>query len=128
MEACRGCGGVLVAQASLVRLLEVTSADLLDHFDPDVAVASIADSGERISCPSCDAKMEADDYCAAGLVRFDRCPACHLLWLDPAKLGTMTLMWARMEARLARVRAQSRALEKDLAHFVSEIIFSRTVG
>ena len=49
--------------------------------------------------------MERDDYCAAGLVFFDRCTACALLWFDADELGAMSLMWARMNARQAREEA-----------------------
>ena len=45
--------------------------------------------------------MDRDDYCAAGLVFFDRCNVCTLLWFDADELGAMALMWARMNARVA---------------------------
>jgi hypothetical protein len=48
--------------------------------------------------------MERDDYCAAGLVLFDRCTSCALLWFDADELGGMTLMWAKMNARIAEHR------------------------
>jgi Zn-finger nucleic acid-binding protein len=124
-EACAACKGLLVPQLALAGLLEATSARLLGKYDPDAELEPTRDRGGRTDCPSCGRRMEVDDYCSANLVLFDRCPDCELLWLDPGKLGTMALMWARMEARIARVRAENRALEKDLADFVSIAIFIR---
>ena len=51
--------------------------------------------------------MEKADYCGAKLVFFDRCNRCALLWIGSEELGAMSLMWARMEKRIARTRAQT---------------------
>jgi hypothetical protein len=56
--------------------------------------------------------MEKADYCGAKLVFFDRCNRCALLWIGSEELGAMSLMWARMEKRIARARSQS---EENLA-------------
>ncbi len=52
--------------------------------------------------------MERDDYCAAGVVLFDRCTRCAVLWFDADELGAMALMWARMNERRARDQAAAR--------------------
>jgi Zn-finger nucleic acid-binding protein len=104
VHACKGCQGTLLAQLDLPRTLESLSAPLLRSFDPDAKLERAKPDGSRIDCPKCKRRMERDDYCAAGLVLFDRCTPCALLWFDADELGAMTLMWAKMNARIAEHR------------------------
>jgi len=105
VRLCATCKGALVTQLKLTPLLEALSTDILRSLDPDARLEPVKDQGRRIPCPTCRQRMDNDDYCAAGLVRFDRCNRCQLLWLDSGTLGAMTMMWARMNSRLARDRA-----------------------
>jgi Zn-finger nucleic acid-binding protein len=123
--ACRQCAGTLVAQLELTRLLEGMSAELLATFDPDAQLARVADRGGNAPCPHCKKAMAGDDYCGAGLVRFNRCEACGVLWLDGGELGAMTLMWARMHVRLERVKAENRAQLADAQVFVDRVRLQR---
>jgi Zn-finger nucleic acid-binding protein len=114
LDGCKGCRGTLVPIPSLTPLLEATSVDLLASFDPDTALEAVAVSGDDIGCPKCGRAMELADYCGARLVSFDRCNRCSVLWVGPEELGTMTLMWARMEKRAARLKAASDEFAAEL--------------
>jgi Zn-finger nucleic acid-binding protein len=105
VRLCTQCRGSLLEQVRLSPLLEALSTELTATIDPDARLAPVADPGRRVACPSCRKTMDSDDYCAAGVVSFDRCNTCRLLWLDSDDLGTMTIMWARMNLRQARDRA-----------------------
>jgi Zn-finger nucleic acid-binding protein len=107
LDACATCGGMLVTQSALMPLLEAVSGDLMASFDADAKLEALPARPETIACPSCRAAMEKADYCGAKLVGFDRCTRCALLWLANEELGGMSLMWARMEKRLARTQAQN---------------------
>ena len=106
LEGCPTCGGLLISLTKLNGLLEATSVELLKSFDPDTELKPLPNETGATACPSCGRTMESADYCGAKLVYFDRCNRCSLLWLGSEGLGAMTLMWARMEARGARTKAQ----------------------
>jgi Zn-finger nucleic acid-binding protein len=108
VEACKSCKGTLLAQGRLSELLDELSTPLLRSFDIDAKLEATNDPNGRVDCPRCEKQMDRDDYCAAGLVFFDRCTPCALLWLDADELGAMTLMWARMNGRQAREQAITR--------------------
>ena len=108
IQACRACKGALVAQGELARLLDELSGPLMRSLDPDAKLEAATDAGARIDCPKCRRRMDRDDYCAAGLVFFDRCTSCALLWFDADELGATSLMWARMNTRPAREEAIRR--------------------
>src|SRR5262245_56171394 len=82
LETCTKCKGMLLGQLLLPKLLEAMSVDLLKNFDPDVQIQPIKDAGGAVSCPRCAQPMQTDNYCGAGIVFFDRCEGCALLWLD----------------------------------------------
>ena len=123
--ACRQCAGTLVSQLELTRLLEGMSAELLATVDPDAQLQRVPGRDGTARCPHCAKAMAGDDYCGAGLVRFDRCEPCGVLWLDGGELGAMTLMWARMHVRLERVRAENRAQLADAQVFVDRVRLQR---
>jgi Zn-finger nucleic acid-binding protein len=125
---CKKCSGSLLVQVDLARLLEAMSVDLLKTFDPDQRLSPIVDTGGSLRCPRCRETMTNDDYCGAGLVHFDRCERCGLLWLDVGELGTMSLMWARMETRLVRVEAENRAQLREVDSFVDAVLLGRVVA
>ncbi len=102
VRACSQCKGTLLAQIDMFRMLEAMSVELLKDFDPDTKLEAVGKADGTVACPVCSRTMARDDYCSAGLVHFDRCEPCHLLWLGADELGAMTLMWARMERRLER--------------------------
>ncbi len=107
LEACDSCNALLVKQSALMPALEALSADVLESFDPDAPLLALPDRSGQTPCPGCRAAMEKADYCGARLVFFDRCNRCALLWIGSEELGAMSLMWARMEKRIARARAQT---------------------
>lgn len=72
--------------------------------------------------------MARDDYCAAGLAHFDRCEPCQLLWLGADELGTMTMMWARMERRLERVQRLRQEALADTEQFVHNVQLARAAS
>ncbi len=112
LEACESCNVLLVKQSALMPALEALSADVLEGFDPDAPLLALPDRTGQTACPGCRAAMEKADYCGAKLVFFDRCNRCALLWIGNEELGAMSLMWARMEKRIARARSQT---EENLA-------------
>jgi Zn-finger nucleic acid-binding protein len=115
LEGCAGCKATLVPQVKLTPLLEATSVDLLASFDPDSKLDAVDKKAGGTACPRCARAMEIGDYCGASLVFFDRCTRCNLLWVGAEELGAMTLMWARMESRAARLKAASEELDEELA-------------
>jgi Zn-finger nucleic acid-binding protein len=105
VDACEACDALLVKQSALMPALEALSADVLESFDADAPLQALPDRTAGVPCPACNGAMEKADYCGAKLVYFDRCNRCGLLWIGNEELGAMSLMWARMEKRIARVRA-----------------------
>ena len=73
-------------------------------------------------------RLKNDDYCGTGLALFDRCEPCQLLWIDADVLGTMTLMWARMEARYNRSHAENEAALRDAQMLVDCVMLGRHVA
>ena len=106
MNACERCQLLVIKQSALMPVLEALSADLLPSFDPDAVLHALPDRSGQMPCASCGGRMEKADYCGAKVVFFDRCNPCGLLGIGREELGAMSLMWARMEKRLARTRAQ----------------------
>ena len=83
---CAGCKGTLVGQPGLATLLQAMSGPLLATCNPDRALEKVPDPGPGLRCPNCEDEMAHDDYCAAGLVFFDRCDICAFIWLDGGEL------------------------------------------
>jgi len=102
VRVCGQCHGTLIAQIDMIRTLEAMSTELLKTIDPDVKLEPVGKADGAVACPSCARTMVRDDYCSAGVAHFDRCEPCRLLWLGADELGTMAMMWARMERRLER--------------------------
>jgi Zn-finger nucleic acid-binding protein len=128
VRSCARCHGTLLAQSDLPRVLEAMSVELLKSFDPDMKLDARPDLGVGLACPGCGRTMDHDDYCDAHLVFFDRCEACGLLWLDADELGTMTLMWARMESRHARDHAESEKVLEEVGIFVRRVLRARALA
>jgi Zn-finger nucleic acid-binding protein len=126
--ACATCHGTRVDRSRLSGLLEAMSAELLETFDPDTALEKASVPSRRLTCAACGREMERDDYCGAGLAFFDRCEPCGLLWIDAEALGTMTLMWARMEARHSRDEAATRKFLEGADALVARTLLARTVS
>ena len=128
VQVCRQCRGALVAQIDMFRLFEAMIADLLSGFDPDTTLTPIAPRAGASSCPGCSTAMSRDNYCGAGLVHFDRCERCRLLWLGADELGAMTLMWARMEKQIARAQKQNQQFLDDTDSIVHATLLGRRAG
>jgi Zn-finger nucleic acid-binding protein len=126
--SCPKCHGTLLAQPLLAQVLEGLSVELLKTFDPDTTGRPLVDHGPRVTCPRCGRTMAHDDYCDANLVFFDRCEPCGLIWVDPDELGTMTLMWARMERRQQRDHEQSERLLAEVGAFVDRVLIARAIA
>jgi Zn-finger nucleic acid-binding protein len=128
VQVCKQCRGALVAQIDMFRLFEAMIADLLAGFDPDTTLTPLPPPAGASSCPGCTTAMSRDDYCGAGLVRFDRCERCRLLWLGADELGTMTLMWARMEKQIARAQKQTQAFLDEADSVLHATLLGRRAG
>src|SRR5262245_12591541 len=128
VRICPQCRGTLLAQIDMIRTLEAMSAEMLKSFDADEHLDPVPNQRGAIACPTCGATMTKDNYCGAGLVFFDRCEACRLLWLGTDELGTMTLMWARMERRLERLHKATEEMLEHAESFVRGTRISRTAN
>ena len=126
VRACSQCKGTLLAQIDMFRMLEAMSVELLKDFDPDTKLEAVGKADGAVACPSCSRTMARDDYCGAGLAHFDRCEPCHLLWLGADELGTMTLMWARMERRLERAQKATKEALAQVDEFVTRMQIGRS--
>jgi Zn-finger nucleic acid-binding protein len=136
VKACAKCHGTLLDPPQLGRVLGALSEKVLASFDPDATLDPVNDASGRLPCPSCARPMDSVDYCGARTVHFDRCDRCALSWINADELGTMTLMWARMELRHRRTHAQTEQLlegmsgltrRQRIARVVSNVIF-RALG
>jgi Zn-finger nucleic acid-binding protein len=127
VQSCQKCSGTLLAPQRLTGLMEAMSVELLESFDPDDKLDAVPAQGAALSCPRCHRAMTSDDYCGAHLVTFDRCERCELLWIDADELGTMTLMWARMEARHAKRKADSAQMMSAMDSLIRAQRIKRTV-
>jgi Zn-finger nucleic acid-binding protein len=125
VRVCSQCQGTLIAQIDMIRTLEAVSAELLKTIDPDVELTPVGKMDGKVSCPICVREMARDDYCSAGLAHFDRCEPCRLLWLGADELGTMTMMWARMERRLERTQKATQTLLDEADEFVGHALLQR---
>ena len=123
-RVCGQCHGMLLAQIDMIRTLEAISAVLLGLRSRRQADAG-GHAGRKVSCPACSRDMARDDYCGAGLAHFDRCEPCRLLWLGADALGTMTMMWARMERRLERTHKATEELLAEADNFVGSVLLGR---
>ena len=128
LRVCGQCHGTLIAQVDMIRTLEAMSAELLATVDPDVKLTPTGNVDSKVSCPGCHREMARDDYCGAGLAHFDRCEACRLLWLGADELGTMTMMWARMERRLERTHKATEAALADADSFIGHVLLGRATS
>jgi hypothetical protein len=125
---CEKCHCLIIRQPDLAHLLETLAGALTKTFDPDMRLASVMHARPATACPNCKKEMDQGDYCDAGIVGFERCETCNLLLLDADQLGSMTLMWARMDARLDREQALNRERLKELDNFVDRVLLSRAVS
>ena len=125
LRVCGQCHGTLLAQIDMIRTLEAMSAELLATVDPDVELVPAGTADARVACPACARQMARDDYCSAGVAHFDRCEPCRLLWLGADALGTMTMMWARMERRLERTQKATAAALAEADEFVGRLLLGR---
>jgi Zn-finger nucleic acid-binding protein len=128
VESCAKCSGSLLANPDLARMLEAVSVDLLQTFNPDAQIDACPHSEGRLSCPRCSHLFDQGDYCQAGLVTFDRCERCNVLWLGARELGTMTLMWARMEARYNRSHTENQVRLHDAQEFIDGFLLAQAVS
>jgi Zn-finger nucleic acid-binding protein len=127
-RVCGQCQGTLLAQIDMIRTLEAMSVELLKTFDPDMPLDPVDSKRGVVACPDCQSPMARDNYCGAGLAYFDRCERCRLLWIGADELGTMTLMWARMEKRIERAQRQTRELLDEADQFVRGVQLGRAAS
>jgi Zn-finger nucleic acid-binding protein len=125
VRVCGQCHGTLLAQIDMIRMLEAMSVELLKSIDPDTKLNPVGKADGTVACPACSRTMARDDYCAAGIAHFDRCEPCRLLWLGADELGTMTMMWARMERRLERAQKQTQEALAEADSFVGSVMLGR---
>jgi Zn-finger nucleic acid-binding protein len=128
VQVCGRCHGSLLAQIDLIRALDAMSVELLKTVDPDMTLHPVGKEDSAVACPVCARPMSRDDYCGAGLAHFDRCEPCALLWVGAEELGTMTMMWARMERRLERSQERTREALAEADEFLTAVQIGRVLG
>lgn len=116
VHVCPGCQGTLVEMDHLVPLLDALCAPLVHIVDLEAPLEPLLDEGVRIPCPRCRETMEAFAYLGASEVTVDRCEQDRLVWADPGELGTMSLVYARVNARTAEHYAHHEALRQAAEH------------
>lgn len=126
--SCTKCRGTQLEQGQLPRVLAAMSAEIVGRFDPEAKLSPVPDRGGGVACAACNRPMTNDDYCGARLVSFDRCEPCGLLWLDVDELGTMSLMWARMNARSFRDHGDGERRLSETQSFVDGVLLSQAVS
>jgi Zn-finger nucleic acid-binding protein len=126
--SCPKCHGTLLSDGQLPLVLEAMSAALAQAFSPDAKLEAVKNQGGSVACPVCKRAMSTDDYCGAKLVLFDRCEGCGHLWLDAEELGTMSLMWARMDARHQRDATTTAEMVAHAEGFTKAMLMRRYVG
>jgi Zn-finger nucleic acid-binding protein len=127
VHACATCHGTRFEGTRLGVVLEAMSAKLLETLDLDMRLERAGASADRLACSACGREMAHDDYCSAGLALFDRCEPCTLLWVDAESLGTMALMWARMDAQQSRRAAETKQLLDGADDLVTRTLVGRAV-
>lgn len=115
-DSCADCGGVLVAQRSMVPLLDALAVELAGHLDPDADIEAMPDVEGDVHCPLCTEPMTTFGYLGTQLVLIDRCGGCGLVWTDPDELGAMCRLYARTQRRMDRTHAWHAERRKDFAH------------
>ena len=126
--SCPRCHGTLLSDGQLPLVLEAMSAEMARAFNPDAKLEVVKNQGGAVACPVCRRTMSTDDYCGARLVFFDRCEGCAHLWLDAEELGTMALMWARMDARHNRDAATTAEMVAHADGFTHGVLVRRAIG
>ncbi|HVT10354.1 MAG TPA: hypothetical protein VHO67_22995 [Polyangia bacterium] len=128
VEVCRTCVHLAVEQRFLSPLLEITARRIAGGTSAALTVKARAAVVTSSACPRCAREMTVDDYCSAGIVAFNRCDGCSLLWLSAQQLGLMSIMWADMNRKLEVVHALNEQLLRDATMFVDEVRAARAVA
>lgn len=133
LELCTSCGGMLIEQRQLVRLLLALEQDMGKELDPTQPVVPVPDAPGDAACPRCGRRCDSYGYMEQRLVIIDRCAPCGLIWLDSEELAVVTLMHARsvcgMKERFVRHRDRLRAGQRRLGRMMlNQAIMNRAMG
>ncbi len=80
IDQCDKCHGCWLDHSELEHLEAGVWADV------DALGVDLADALGDTQCPRCEAQMTAFALPGQIKMRFDRCPACHGIWLDSGEL------------------------------------------
>lgn len=103
LEACVGCTGLWIPLPVLRPLIEAMARDLLADMGDEAFLEPLPDPGDAVPCPCCGRIMEHFGYLGAKVVHLDRCDPCRAVWLDPDELYWVAALYARTDARRARL-------------------------
>lgn len=115
-DVCDSCGGLLLLQPDLVRMLRALTA--AGPIGTDAIVAAVDDQPGDIACPGCSKTMETFGYMETRLAMLDRCLRCRLIWVDGPELETVVRLFARTSARAAEKQEQLDELDRHLSALV----------
>lgn len=125
VDLCQSCGGMIVSRRRMIPLMEKLCTALIESVDPDREIEPTPAGPAGIPCPACGRPMAQNPYMGSQLVKVDGCDGCDALWLDPAALGVMTLLWARTERRMSTRRAELE--RQEAADLVRSTVLARRV-
>lgn len=115
-DVCGHCGGLLLLQPDLVRMLRALTAAC--PVGTDDIVASVGDQPGDIDCPRCARPMETFGYMETRLAMLDRCSPCRLVWVDGSELETVVRLFARTSARANEKQEELNELSRHLTAVV----------
>jgi Zn-finger nucleic acid-binding protein len=94
--SCPNCRGNLINQSKMFYILrlaprlEMILEDELNH-------PNRSELQRKITCPSCQKRMETYPYAGSGNVIIQGCKRCELIWLDFGELSRMIHAYVQMD-------------------------------
>ena len=101
---CSSCGGFLINQKSLTKILATMSVDIFEKIDINIPIPEIPDIGSVEICPDCGGPMDNYGYMESKTVLIDCCDNCNALWIDALELATMAKMYVSTKKHLQYLR------------------------
>lgn len=128
VHKCPQCDGVLASQRRLIPLMTQLTKSLAQHVDLDQPIPSVPDVPGNVHCPVCRQQMENFGYMGTNTIMLDRCAKDWVVWIDPAELGAMAVLFARTNKRTdARHQFYQQEL-RDMTRRVDRLLVARALA
>jgi Zn-finger nucleic acid-binding protein len=128
LKRCAACEGLLVEVRHNVPLLEALRKDLAAEVDLHAEIEAHTGCEEPATCPGCSSRMERFGYMGTNRVFLDRCGRCLLLWIDGDEVVTLTMVYARTQARGDDRRAFYAERAKELEATAHRVVMARIMA